>query len=507
MVGLLRARPKHELRSPERIPITKPPFLDFTTFADALPQVAWIADPRGLLQFCNEAWFAFTGLTKEQTYSEGGWTQAIHPDDLPALTAAWEVASRDDSPFNLEYRLRRGDGGAYEWFSGHSTPLRDPASQQTWWIGVASNIQSLRDARDERLEFAGFQRLANATPQVVWTAQPDGYIDWYNDKWFDYTGQTFEEAKGWGWQAAHHPEDFPEVMRRWPASIATGEPFDMEFRLRGADGEFRWFLTRVLPLRGPDGEIVRWVGTNTDIEVQKREAARSAHIADTLQRAFLPKTLPQIKNVQIDTMYIAAESGALLGGDWFDVVDLLNGNLMFSIGDVAGHGLEAAIAMAHVRQSLAALAINEFDPARILEFANRTIRVQNGPMVTAIVGFLDLATGLARYASAGHPPPMVVDKHRAVITLPPGGMPLGTHEHVAFAVQEQRLEAGSTLLLYTDGIVEFGRDYVLGERRLSEALQRFAGAPTAIAEHIREAILGDSSPVDDVALLAITLLD
>lgn len=480
--------------------------MDFTTFADALPQIAWIADPDGLLHFCNKAWFAFTGLSKEQSYQKDGWAAALHADDVAPVTAAWEIASRDGTPFALEYRLRHGESGRYEWFSGHSMSLREPGTKKTWWIGVASNVQNLRDARDERAEFAGFQRLANAIPQIVWTAQPDGYIDWYNDKWFDYTGQTFDEAKGWGWQAAHHPADFPTVMRRWPESIVNGAPFEMEFRLRGADGNFRWFLTRVLPLRAPSGEIMRWLGTNTDIEDQKQQAARAAHIADTLQRAFLPKSLPQIGNLHIDTLYIAAESDALLGGDWFDVLDLMNGTMMFSIGDVAGHGLDAAIAMAHVRQSLAALAINEFDPARILQFANRTIRVQGGPMVTALVGFLDVRSGTVRYSSAGHPPPMVVTKRRRATVLAPGGMPLGTHESVEFTVREYGLQPGSTMLLYTDGIIEYGRDYTVGERRLLEVLRERAGAADGITEFIRQAILGDSSPVDDVALLAITRL-
>ena len=422
------------------------------------------------------------------------------------MRRVWEEAGPADLPFSCEYRLRYRNSGRYEWFSGRSIPLSDPETGETWWVGVASNIQNLRDARDSALEVAGFQRLANAMPQVVWTAAPDGYIDWYNDKWFDYTGQTFDEAKGWGWQAAHHAEDFPEVMRRWPSSIASGLPFEMEFRLRGADGNFRWFLTRVLPLRSPSGEIVRWVGTNTDIEEQKRQAVRAAHIADTLQRAFLPKSLPRIENVRIDTLYVAAESDALLGGDWFDVVDLNDGMMMFSIGDVAGHGLDAAIAMAHVRQSLAALAINEFDPARILQFANRTIRVQRGPLVTAIVGFLDVRSGLVRYSIAGHPPPMIVDKDCRTVVLQPAGMPLGTRENAEFSAREQPLGVGSTLLLYTDGIVEFGRNYIVGEERLAEALRRYADTPGSIAENIRHAVLGDASPVDDVALLAITRL-
>jgi PAS domain S-box-containing protein len=101
---------------------------------------------------------------------------------------------------------------------------------------------------------------------MMWSALPDGWIDWYNARWYEYTGQTRDEAAGWGWQAVHHPEDLPGVMRAWPGSIESGEPFEMEFRLRGADGRFRWFLTRATPLRSVDGRVVRWFGTNTDID-------------------------------------------------------------------------------------------------------------------------------------------------------------------------------------------------------------------------------------------------
>ena len=127
---------------------------------------------------------------------------------------------------------------------------------------------------------ADFRLLADAMPQIVWTATADGWIDWYNSRWFVYTGQTFEEAAGWGWRAVHHPDDLQEVMRRWPHSIETGEPFDMEFRLKGADGAFRWFLTRVLAIRNAAGAIVKWVGTNTDIHEQRVREEQLRFIAE-----------------------------------------------------------------------------------------------------------------------------------------------------------------------------------------------------------------------------------
>ncbi|MBV8602708.1 MAG: PAS domain-containing protein, partial [Candidatus Eremiobacteraeota bacterium] len=101
-----------------------------------------------------------------------------------------------------------------------------------------------------------FRALAAAIPQLVWTARPDGTIDWYNQRWYDYTGQSEAQAFGWGWKAVHHPDDLPRVMEAWPRSLATGTRFDMEFRLRRHDGRFRWFLTRVEPVFDESGTLV-----------------------------------------------------------------------------------------------------------------------------------------------------------------------------------------------------------------------------------------------------------
>ncbi len=113
-----------------------------------------------------------------------------------------------------------------------------------------------------------FRTLADAIPQLCWMANADGWITWYNRRWYEYTGTTPEQMEGWGWQSVHDPEVLPDVMERWQVSIATGKPFDMVFPLRGADGVFRPFLTRIMPVCDQDGKVVRWFGTNTDISEQ-----------------------------------------------------------------------------------------------------------------------------------------------------------------------------------------------------------------------------------------------
>jgi PAS domain S-box-containing protein len=123
-----------------------------------------------------------------------------------------------------------------------------------------------------------FRALAETITNLAWWANADGYITWYNRRWYEYTGTTPQQMEGWGWQSVHDPQALPAVMEQWKASIATGQPFDMTFPLRGADGVFRRFLTRIQPVKDAQGRVVRWFGTNTDVEELKRseEALREA---------------------------------------------------------------------------------------------------------------------------------------------------------------------------------------------------------------------------------------
>jgi PAS domain S-box-containing protein len=115
-----------------------------------------------------------------------------------------------------------------------------------------------------------FRELVENLPVAAWSAQADGHIDYYNAQWYSYTGTTFAEMAGWGWQAVHRPDMLEGVMTNWTAAVRGGKPFVMEFPLRNGQGEFRWFLTRAWPLRNSQGTVVRWCGTNTDIHEQKQ---------------------------------------------------------------------------------------------------------------------------------------------------------------------------------------------------------------------------------------------
>ena len=140
-----------------------------------------------------------------------------------------------------------------------------------------------------------FRTLADSIPQLAWTARPDGYIFWYNRRWYEYTGTTPEQMEGWGWQSVHDPQELPNVLERWKGSIATGEPFDMVLPLKGRDGVFRPFLTRVMPVRSEDGRILQWFGTNTDIsEIKEMEAKLKA--ADRRKDQFVMMLAHELRN-------------------------------------------------------------------------------------------------------------------------------------------------------------------------------------------------------------------
>ncbi|MEO6954996.1 MAG: PAS domain-containing protein [Polyangia bacterium] len=154
-------------------------------------------------------------------------------------------------------------------------------------LRAALSIDTVQVLTEAQTSEQQLRSLVENLPQLAWSARPDGYTDYYNQRWYEYTGTTYEQVKGMGWSISHDPELLPGVVRTYTESIRLGEPFEMEFPLRGVDGHFRWFLTRVMPLRGPDGRIVRWFGTNTDIDDRRRQAAELERFAveqDMVQR-------------------------------------------------------------------------------------------------------------------------------------------------------------------------------------------------------------------------------
>jgi PAS domain S-box-containing protein len=189
----------------------------------------------------------------------------------PREMYAIQRALRGETATNAEYTLLRKDTGE-RWIGSLSFgPIRDGNGEITGAVVTSRDITEAKKAEEALQESeAQFRNLANAIPQLCWMANTDGWIFWYNARWYEYTGTTPEMMEGWGWQSVHDQDALPQVLERWKVCIATGSPLDMVFPLRGADGVFRPFLTRVMPVKDSDGKVVRWFGTNTDISEQKQ---------------------------------------------------------------------------------------------------------------------------------------------------------------------------------------------------------------------------------------------
>jgi len=135
-----------------------------------------------------------------------------------------------------------------------------------------------------------FRTLANSIPQLAWMADREGYIFWYNDRWYDYTGTTLEEMQGWGWQKVHHPDEVGRVVERIKVAFNTGEPWEDTFPLRSKSGEYRWFLSRALPIKDAEGRVVRWFGTNTDVTEQRELEQALRESRDQLEQKVARRT-------------------------------------------------------------------------------------------------------------------------------------------------------------------------------------------------------------------------
>ncbi len=135
-----------------------------------------------------------------------------------------------------------------------------------------------------------FQAFANSLPELCWMADGEGKVGWRNERWFEYTGRTRDEMEDGGWEAVYHPDVLPSILERWRDSMATGNSFEMEFPLRGADGKYRWILTRIRPVRDEDGKVTRWYGTATNIDEQRQLLESLSEARDELEKRVSERT-------------------------------------------------------------------------------------------------------------------------------------------------------------------------------------------------------------------------
>jgi anti-sigma regulatory factor (Ser/Thr protein kinase) len=241
-----------------------------------------------------------------------------------------------------------------------------------------------------------------------------------------------------------------------------------------------------------------------DAMEQMEQLSLHDRVSKRLQQALLPASLTRVDGLRLDAAYLPATSEADVGGDWYDTFDVGNGTIGISVGDVVGHGLEAAVAMSEVRSAIRATAGTTASPSAILRSIDELMSAQGIGMATAIVGFYDPDSGLLRYASAGHPMPALLQPSGRALLLPAGGLMLGLGLSKEAEDMTITVARGATVFFYTDGLLEYGRDILAGERALLDALQRLDADDHRYAEALHEMLFdGSVENADDCATLAI----
>ena len=249
---------------------------------NTIPAMAWSTTPDGLIDFCNQNFVDYVGWTAEQISGQGFWP-IFHPDDAEHLLTAWQDILATKRPRPVEGRMRRADG-EYRWFVLRQNPLLDADGNVIKWYGVGTDIEdrkraetALKDAQAALLASEqNLDLIVNSLPVLVWSARPDGSADFINDSWRNYVGQPADKILEWGFLDLYHPDDVPSMMEIWTRDITYNDQTALKGRIRGADGQYRWFYFAGRKITDANG-VVRWFGCNVDIEdLQRAENALRA---------------------------------------------------------------------------------------------------------------------------------------------------------------------------------------------------------------------------------------
>jgi two-component system, sensor histidine kinase and response regulator len=344
----------------------------FRAMSDASPLGIFVMDAGGNCVYCNGQFEKITGLSFEQGLGRG-WMSIIPAAEQGPMFAQWREAAARNRVFEQRHQILRTDGKKI-WSSVKAAGIRD-REHLTGYVGVLEDITERRQAEkalqesEERYRF-----LSESVPHIVWTAWPDGRLDYLNQPWYDYTGRRPEESLDTGWLNMIHPEERAEVESQWGKAVEMGALFQVECRFRRHDGQFRWHLGRAVPLKAVSGAITKWFGTCFDIDDQKRlqlellDAKRAAETAAQAKSNFLANISHEIRTpingiigttgLLLDTalapeqreyaeiLYSSGESLLGIISDLLDLSKIEAGHVTLDVGDMnLQRTVESAVAM------------------------------------------------------------------------------------------------------------------------------------------------------------------
>ena len=518
------------------------------TLLDSMPIIFWAADEVGNPLYFNRWFYDYTGLEEREGEVPDAW-DVIYPDDHYLSFAATRSLRRKAEPFDTAIRYRRASDGSYRWHHVHSTPIKNTAGDVVGWLGFCLDVHDQRRAT-ERQRFLLrataalspllepqdlFERLVReCVPEMGDSAQLlllDGAklvltalssTDPLREKLiWDYYKSEPDLGLLYDALGATEPilyRSFSKTAKEMLQSHPQGDEFEtlqpvsaIVTPLRNERGVFGLLINAYGPSdRRYDEEDAKTLGAfgqRVALVIESAQRfAREHRVAEALQRASLPRSLPTPVGVTLHPYYAAAPSEAQIGGDWYDAVELNDGRVMLSIGDVTGHGLEAAVTMGNIRQIFRGIAHVHPDPGLMLDAANRALRSEHPETyATAFVCVLDPIESSLAYASAGHPPALLRRKGGDVLSLEASGLPLGMHDSVEATSAVADICEGDTLVLYTDGLTEARRKPLEGEEQLCAAVR--SGEVLRAANPAREICdrLVGGSLRDDIAVLVASI--
>jgi PAS domain S-box-containing protein len=259
-VAIANARAEEALRSSER---------NLAVIINTIPTAAWTTRPDGYCDFLNQVWLDYAGMTAEQAQG-WGWAEAIHPDDRTKLVEEWQLCLASGAPVDTEARIRRFDS-SYRWFLIRGNPLKDEGGNILKWYGTCVDIEDRKRVEEAlRAKELSWRQIVDNIPGLVATTGAMGEVEFLNRQTLEYFGETSEELKNWALIEAVHSDDLPRVIEARAKSIETGQIYEIEHRCRRADGVYRWFQVRGLPVRDTENKITAWYLLLTDIDDRKK---------------------------------------------------------------------------------------------------------------------------------------------------------------------------------------------------------------------------------------------
>lgn len=489
----------------------------FSNVVHALPQIVMTAQPNGDFDYTSNKWYKASGCRLGEW--DVGEMLRRKLCDAETFFARWRAGIETGRPFEFEFQLSTVEG--VRWYALRAVPSHDKAYLHKWIVSL-DDVDEFVHSR-EAVAAAGRRMKALAD---IGTLALDRNL--HEEELLHKALVCASQALEALWLASytldgesktvahqHEARFFARVFAETPAVSAPNLSL-----LKWNGDEARPVLRVPFRLAGevqPGFAIIGQPGAalfdELDIHLAREVAwrienalalRREAHVASVLQTALLPVALPQPDGLSFDVAYRSADIEALVGGDWYDAFPLSDGRIAFSIGDVGGHGLNAAFVMGHVREMVRTGAKRGLAPHEVFAAANEAVIASAYGLISAVLGYIDPLTLDMQYAVAGHPAPLLVTHEGEVEAIYGGDEILGATPAAAYHLNELTLVESGALVLYTDGAVEHSHDIEAGEAQLSAALAAWgAGGFEAPALELLTRLLAGKPVRDDAALLVV----